>query len=160
MQAAIAATYAKAESSEAIDWPAILEHYDQLLEMTASPVVALNRAVVVVKVHGAEAALAALAPLEGHAVMRGYHLLPAVRGRVLAELGLEKAREKASRYRALLSEGIDPSEVEQVVGLLPPDRSLTTWLRTQALEERQKARYNIARAELLERALAVIKRES
>jgi len=87
VQAAIAATYAAAESSEAIDWPAILEHYDQLLEMTASPVVALNRAVVVVKVHGAEAALAALAPLEGHAVMRGYHLLPAVRGRVLAELG-------------------------------------------------------------------------
>ena len=87
VQAAIAATYANAESSEAIDWPAILEHYDQLLEMTASPVVALNRAVVVVKVHGAEAALAALAPLEGHAAMRGYHLLPAVRGRVLAELG-------------------------------------------------------------------------
>jgi RNA polymerase sigma-70 factor (ECF subfamily) len=87
VQAAIAATYAKAKSSEAIDWPAILEHYDQLLEMTASPVVALNRAVAVVKVHGAEAALAALAPLEGHAVMRGYHLLPAVRGRVLAELG-------------------------------------------------------------------------
>ncbi len=87
VQAAIAATYAAAESSEAIDWPAILGHYDQLLEMTASPVVALNRAVVVVKVHGAEAALAALAPLEGHAVMCGYHLLPAVRGRVLAELG-------------------------------------------------------------------------
>jgi RNA polymerase sigma-70 factor (ECF subfamily) len=87
VQAAIAATYAAAESSDAIDWPAILGHYDQLLEMTASPVVALNRAVVVVKVHGAEAGLAALAPLEGHAVMRGYHLLPAVRGRVLAELG-------------------------------------------------------------------------
>jgi RNA polymerase sigma-70 factor (ECF subfamily) len=87
VQAAIAATYAKAKSSEVIDWSAILEHYDQLVQMTASPVVALNRAVVVVKVHGPEAALAALAPLEGHAVMRGYHLLPAVRGRVLAELG-------------------------------------------------------------------------
>lgn len=87
VQAAIAATYAKAESAESIDWPAILGHYDQLLEMTASPVVALNRAVVVVKVHGAEVALAVLAPLEGHAAMRGYHLLPAVRGRVLAELG-------------------------------------------------------------------------
>src|SRR5258708_22960256 len=55
--------------------------------MTACRVVALNRAVVVVKVDGAEAALAALAPLEGHSAMRGYHLLPAVRGRVLAELG-------------------------------------------------------------------------
>jgi RNA polymerase sigma-70 factor (ECF subfamily) len=87
VQAAIAATYAKAKGSEAIDWPAILGHYDQLLKMTDSPVVALNRAVVMVKVHGAEPALAALAPLESQAVMRGYHLLPAVRGRVLAELG-------------------------------------------------------------------------
>ena len=59
VQAAIAATYAKAKSTEAIDWPAILGHYDQLLNMTASPVVALNRAVVMVKVHGAEPALAA-----------------------------------------------------------------------------------------------------
>lgn len=87
VQAAIAATYATAQSADTIDWPAILGHYDQLLEMTGSPVVALNRAVVVVKVHGAEAALAALAPLEGNPVMRGYHLLPAVRGRVLAQLG-------------------------------------------------------------------------
>ena len=77
----------RTRKTQAIDWPAILGHYDQLLEMTASPVVALNRAVAVVKVHGAEAALAVLAPLEGHAVMRGYHLLPAVRGRVLSELG-------------------------------------------------------------------------
>jgi predicted RNA polymerase sigma factor len=61
VQAAIAETYAKAKSSEAIDLPAILGHYDQLLEMMASPVVALNRAVV--KVQG-EAALAALAPLD------------------------------------------------------------------------------------------------
>ena len=87
VQAAIAATYANAESSEAIDWVAILGHYDQLVTMTRSPVVALNRAVAVLKVHGAEAALAALAPLESHAAMRGYHLLPAVRGRVLSELG-------------------------------------------------------------------------
>jgi RNA polymerase sigma-70 factor (ECF subfamily) len=39
------------------------------------------------KVHGAEAALLALAPLEDHAALRGYHLLPAVRGRFLTELG-------------------------------------------------------------------------
>jgi RNA polymerase sigma-70 factor (ECF subfamily) len=87
IQAAIAATYASAESSETIDWPAILEHYDQLLVMAPSPVVALNRAVVVMKVHGAEASLTALAPLEKDAALRRYHLLPAVRGRVLAELG-------------------------------------------------------------------------
>jgi RNA polymerase sigma-70 factor (ECF subfamily) len=86
VQAAIAATYAKGESAVDIDWPEILYHYDQLAEMTASPVVALNRAVAVMKVHGAEAALQALAPLENHAALRGYHLLPAVRGRMLTEL--------------------------------------------------------------------------
>ena len=95
VQAAIAATYASAECSEAIDWPAILEHYDQLLEMTASPVVALNRAVAMAKVHGAEVALAALAPLEGQSVMRGYHLLPTVRGHVLTELGRLSEAEAA-----------------------------------------------------------------
>ncbi len=99
-QAAIAATYAKAESAEAIDWAAILEHYDQLLTMTTSPVVALNRAVALLKVHGAEAALTALAPLESHAAMRGYHLLPAVRGRVLSELG--RYREAEAAFSAAL----------------------------------------------------------
>jgi RNA polymerase sigma-70 factor (ECF subfamily) len=95
VQAAIAATYANAESAEAIDWAAILEHYDQLLTMTGSPVVALNRAVALLKVHGAEAALAALAPIESHTAMRGYHLLPAVRGRVLSELGRFREAEVA-----------------------------------------------------------------
>jgi RNA polymerase sigma-70 factor, ECF subfamily len=87
IQAAIAATYASAESSETINWTAILEHYDHLLEVAPSPVVTLNRAVVVMKVHGAEASLTALEPLERDDALRRYHLLPAVRGRVLAELG-------------------------------------------------------------------------
>jgi RNA polymerase sigma-70 factor, ECF subfamily len=100
VQAAIAATYANAESAEAIDWTTILEHYDQLLTMTRSPVVALNRAVALLKVHGAEAALAALEPLEGHTAMRGYHLLPAVRGRVLSELG--RFREAETAFSAAL----------------------------------------------------------
>lgn len=97
VQAAIAAEYAKAQSPQAIDWPTILGHYDQLVEMNVSPVVALNRAVVVMKVHGVEAALTALEPLEKHASMYGYHLLPAVRGRVLAELGRSAEAERAFR---------------------------------------------------------------
>ena len=68
--------------------------------MTTSPVVALNRAVALLKVHGAEAALTALAPLESHAAMRGYHLLPAVRGRVLSELG--RFREAEAAFSAAL----------------------------------------------------------
>jgi RNA polymerase sigma-70 factor, ECF subfamily len=101
VQAAIAATYAAAESWEAIDWPMILEHYDQLMKMTASPVVALNRAVAVTKVHGAAAALEALAPVAEHPSVRGYHLLPAVRGRLLAELG--QFAEAEAEFSAALS---------------------------------------------------------
>ena len=93
VQAAIAATYASAASSAEIDWAAILEHYDQLMEMTDSPVVALNRAVVVMKVHGAEASLAALTPLEGNNALQRYHLLAATQGHVLAALGrLDEAK--------------------------------------------------------------------
>jgi RNA polymerase sigma-70 factor (ECF subfamily) len=93
VQAAIAATYASAASSAEIDWASILEHYDQLMEMTDSPVVALNRAVVVMKVHGAEASLAALTPLAGNNALQKYHLLPATQGHVLAALGrLNEAR--------------------------------------------------------------------
>lgn len=87
VQAAIAATYASAANSAEINWVSILEHYDQLLEMTDSPVVALNRAVAVMKVHGAKASLAALQPLAGNDTLQKYHLLPAVRGHVLAALG-------------------------------------------------------------------------
>jgi RNA polymerase sigma-70 factor, ECF subfamily len=93
IQAAIAATYASAPCSAEIDWATILEHYNQLLEMTNSPVVALNRAVVVMKVHGAEAALAVLRPLQGNKDLQNYHLLPAMNGHVLAALGrLEEAK--------------------------------------------------------------------
>ncbi len=93
VQAAIAATYASAASSAEIDWGCILEHYDQLMEMTDSPVVALNRAVVVMKVHGAEASLAALAPLAENHALQKYHLLFATQGHVLAALGrLEEAK--------------------------------------------------------------------
>ena len=90
IQAAIASAYAQAAASangsSSINWLAMLEQYDALFELTGSPVVALNRAVVVFKAHGAEAALLAIAPLEDHPAMRGYHLLPAVRGRIFLEL--------------------------------------------------------------------------
>jgi RNA polymerase sigma-70 factor, ECF subfamily len=100
IQAAIAATYASAPSAAEIDWVSILEHYDQLMEMTDSPVVALNRAVVVMKVHGAEASLAALAPLEGNNALKKYHLLAATKGHVLAALG--RSDEARAAFSAAL----------------------------------------------------------
>ncbi|HEY1743176.1 MAG TPA: sigma-70 family RNA polymerase sigma factor [Granulicella sp.] len=101
IQAAIAATYASATSSAEIDWASILEHYDQLMAITNSPVVALNRAVVVMKVHGAEAALAALTPLEGSHALHKYHLLPAMQGHVLAALG--RLDEATAAFSAALN---------------------------------------------------------
>jgi RNA polymerase sigma-70 factor (ECF subfamily) len=109
VQAAIAATYAAAGTPEAIDWPAILSHYDQLTRIQPSPVVALNRAVVVMRVYGARAGLDELRPLERHAAMRRYHLLPAVRGQMLAELGRMTEAEEA--FRAALD--CDCSEPER-----------------------------------------------
>ena len=94
IEAAIAATYARAECGEEIDWPELLKHYDDLIGLRPSPIVALNRAVVVGKVLGAGAALAELKPLQEHAAIRGYYLLPAVRGRLLAEAGSTNEAEK------------------------------------------------------------------
>jgi RNA polymerase sigma-70 factor (ECF subfamily) len=101
VQAAIAATHASAPCSEQIDWNAILAHYDQLVEMTASPVVALNRAVAVMKVYGAEACLAALTDLEGDNALQKYHLLPAMRGHALA--ALDRFDEAKAAFSAALN---------------------------------------------------------
>ena len=100
LQAAIAATHARTVDPQSIDWPTILGLYDQLLEISASPVVALNRAVAVAKVHGPAQALAALEPLEGDPKLRHYHLLMAVRGHLLVELG--RRTEAAVCFRAAL----------------------------------------------------------
>jgi RNA polymerase sigma-70 factor (ECF subfamily) len=87
VQAAIAATHARAQEGHATDWKQILELYDQLLELSSSPVVELNRAVVVAKVNGPEAALTALRQLEGNRALRNYYLLPAIKGQLLLEVG-------------------------------------------------------------------------
>jgi RNA polymerase sigma-70 factor (ECF subfamily) len=99
-QAAIAATHARAADAQSTNWGMILTMYDQLMEISPSPVVALNRAVAVGKVHGAERALALIKPLDGDAKLRDYYLLCAVRGHLLLELG--QREEAAASYRAAL----------------------------------------------------------
>ena len=91
IQAAISAVYAGTLRTGNIDWQRILGLYDQLMEISPSPVVALNRAVAVSKIDGPEAALAALRPLTEDRTLRNYHLLPAVRGRFLLDLGDREA---------------------------------------------------------------------
>ena len=101
VQAAIAATYTRAADLRSVDWPTILEMCDQLLAISgASPVVALNRAVAVAKVHGPAEALAEIETLSGHAQLREYYLLLAVRGHLLQELG--RRDEAAACWRAAL----------------------------------------------------------
>ncbi len=100
VQAAIAATHARAASASATEWPVILRLYDQLLAIHPSPVVALNRAVAVGKVHGPEAALAEVEALAGAAKLKAYHLFLTVRGYFLAQVG--RTDEAAECYRSAL----------------------------------------------------------
>lgn len=100
-QAAIAATHARAGDAESIDWPVILRLYDQLTSINPSPVVALNRAVAVARVHGASQALAEIEALAKDPKLRDYYLLLAVRGHLLLELG--QPAEAAREFRAALS---------------------------------------------------------
>jgi RNA polymerase sigma-70 factor (ECF subfamily) len=100
VQAAIAATHARAAQPDAVDWPLILRLYDQLTTIRNSSVIHLNRAVAVGKVYGAAQALAAIGPLDQNPDLRNYHLLLAVRGQFLLELG--RHSEAADCYKAAL----------------------------------------------------------
>ncbi len=100
VQAAIGATHIRGGMAGAVEWETILRLYDQLLTLSGSPVVALNRAVAVAKVHGAAAALAAIDPLIANPALREYYLLLAARGHFLLELNLRE--EAAECFRAAL----------------------------------------------------------
>jgi RNA polymerase sigma-70 factor (ECF subfamily) len=107
VQAAIAATYARALSDEAVDWRVVLDLYDQLLAIHPSPIVVLNRAVVVSRVHGAAAGLRALEPLNTSRMLRHYHLFMSVRGQLLLQVG-RLAEARAAFEAALACECSDP----------------------------------------------------
>ena len=95
LQAAIAACHARARSLEATDWPRIVALYDALAALTGSPVVELNRAVAVSRAFGPQAGLELVDALADEPALRGYHLLPSIRGDLLARLGRPaQAREQ------------------------------------------------------------------
>jgi RNA polymerase sigma-70 factor (ECF subfamily) len=100
VQAAIAATHARATDPQSVDWPVILRLYDQLLAINRSPVVALNRAVAVAKVHGPGQALAEIESLDSNQKLGDYHLSLAVRGHLLQEVG--RPGEAAACFRSAL----------------------------------------------------------
>ncbi|MEU5550291.1 sigma-70 family RNA polymerase sigma factor [Micromonospora sp. NPDC047793] len=87
VQAAIAALHDEAPTAAQTDWPQILALYQVLEQVSASPVVALNRAVATAMVHGTGAGLAALDALDGEARLAGHHRLPAARAHLYEMAG-------------------------------------------------------------------------
>ena len=93
LQAAIVACHVRASAAETTDWHRIAALYAELAALTRSPVVELNRAVAVAMIEGPAAGLAIVQAIADAPALKGYHLLPSVRGDLLQRLGrLDEAR--------------------------------------------------------------------
>jgi RNA polymerase sigma factor (sigma-70 family) len=98
LQAAIAACHARARTAEGTDWPRIVALYERLGAIRPSPVIDLNRAVAISYADGPEAALGVVDGLVAAGALADYHLLPSVRGDLLARLGRDdEARAEFAR---------------------------------------------------------------
>jgi predicted RNA polymerase sigma factor len=98
LQAAIAACHARARSAAETNWQQIAALYDALGQLTPSPVVELNRAVAVAMAFGPAAGLELVDALTSEPSLKGYHLLPAVRGDLLRRLNrFDEARQELER---------------------------------------------------------------
>jgi RNA polymerase sigma-70 factor (ECF subfamily) len=102
LQAAIAACHARARAAADTDWARIVGLYGELGEIMPSPIVELNRAVALAMLFGPEAGLQIVDALTAEPLLRDYHLLPSVRGDLLAKLGRNaEARVEFERAAAL-----------------------------------------------------------
>ena len=102
LQAAIAACHARARTPGETDWARIAALYDALAQLTPSPVVELNRAVAVAMAFGPAAGLELVDALTDEPSLKQYHLLPSVRGDLLAKLGrFDEARAEFERAASL-----------------------------------------------------------
>src|SRR5205814_2134837 len=100
LQAAIAACHARARTAAETDWPRIASLYEALIESAPSPIVELNRAVAVSMASGPAAGLALVDALLSERSLQGYHLLPSVRGDLLAKLGRQREDRKSTRLNS------------------------------------------------------------
>jgi RNA polymerase sigma factor (sigma-70 family) len=105
LQSGIAACHCIAKDHASTDWSRILALYDLLLERDRSPVVALNRAVAVAEVHGAQAGLDDLNKIPDLETLEDYHLLHAVRGEFEARMNHRDAAAAHFRKAMQLAEG-------------------------------------------------------
>jgi RNA polymerase sigma-70 factor (ECF subfamily) len=116
IQAAINAVHSDAATADATDWGQVLALYDQLLAITPSPVVALNRAVAVAEVEGAASALAAIDPLD----LDTYHLFHSARAEMLTRLErYGEAGEAYDRALALANNAAERSFLQARRAALP-----------------------------------------
>jgi RNA polymerase sigma factor (sigma-70 family) len=102
VQAAIAACHATARRAEDTDWTRIAALYAVLAQLTPSPVVELNRAVALSMAFGPQTGLELVDSLRDEPALKSYHLLPSVRGDLLAKLGRhDEARAEFERAASL-----------------------------------------------------------
>ena len=104
IQAAINAVHGDARTAEETDWRQILALYDQLMAYAPTPVVALNRAVAVAELEGAQAGLAEIEGLE----LGNFHLFHSTRADLLERLG--RHGEAAEAYDAALAKATNAAE--------------------------------------------------
>jgi RNA polymerase sigma factor (sigma-70 family) len=102
LQAAIAASHARATTPQETDWPRIVALYEELGQIAPSPVVELNRAVAVAMALGPAAGLELIDTLTSEPSLKAYHLLPSVRGDFLFKLGrFVEAEQEFARAASL-----------------------------------------------------------
>jgi predicted RNA polymerase sigma factor len=102
LQAAIAACHARARTAAETDWPRIATLYSALAQLSPSPVVELNRAVALAMAYGPATGLELVDRLASEPSLKNYHLLPSVRGDLLAKLGrFGEARVEFERAASL-----------------------------------------------------------
>jgi predicted RNA polymerase sigma factor len=102
LQAAIAACHARARTAADTDWQRIVDLYQVLMAAAPSPIVELNRAVAVGMAFGPLAGLEIVDGLRAEPALASYHLLPSVRGDLLAKLGRhDEARTEFTRAAGL-----------------------------------------------------------
>jgi RNA polymerase sigma-70 factor, ECF subfamily len=104
IQAAINAVHSDALTASATDWRQIVQLYDQLMAITPSAVVALNRAVAVAEVRGPEVALALVESLD----LREFYLFHAIRADLLRRLG--RLDDAARAYELALARSGNDAE--------------------------------------------------
>ena len=117
LQASIAARHSGAATWEETDWPGIVSLYDQLLPITGSPVVALNRAVAVGQADGPAVGIEALSGLESD--LDGFHAFFASRGELYRRTGdVERAREDFERALVLATNTAERRLIQARLGSL------------------------------------------